>query len=289
MQNQSRTHLQNKHSTIGGIAIMFLLSPIKLLRKCTTRTGLCIAVGFAALGSHANAAVYPTANLLTNPGFENSALTPITSVLGSPFSTGVWGYEASTIVTATGGVIPSGGTHMLSMTTDFNTDTQTLQSVDVSAYATDINAGLLTANFGALFNVSGNVPAAVAGIFLQFYDSSHNFVGATNISSSLNLDASANTWQPISLTNIPVPVNTNYLLAQVLYNDASLQNVNGTLDAGYVDDAVLTMDRSTTPEPGALMALLPVGAMMLIRRRRQIVIAGRTDLSATELASQFGL
>jgi hypothetical protein len=238
----------------------------KLLRKSIALAGLGLAFGVAG---RADAATYPTANLLTNPGFESSALTPISNVVGSPYLTNIWGDEASTITTAVGGVSPSGPTHMLSMTTDFLTATQTLQSVDVSAYATDISAGLLVANFNAQFNVDSNVPAAGAGVILQFFDASHNFVGSTN-SASLTLDNNPATWQQISLTNIPVPVNANYLLAQVLYSDASLA-VNGNNNPGFVDDAVLTMDRSTTPEPGSLMALLPAGAMLLFRRRRQIV------------------
>jgi hypothetical protein len=255
------------HIMRNGIQFSFLTGS-KLLRKCQTLAGLCLTVGVFA--GQANAAVYPTGNLLTNPGFENNLLTGISNVDSSPFSTNIWGDEASTIVTATGGVTPSGGTQMLSMTTDFLTYTQTLQLVDVSAFSPDISAGLLAASFNAKFNVSSNIPAANAGVILQFLDSSHNLVGSTS-SAGLILDNNASTWQQISLANIAVPVTAQYLEAQVLYNDASLA-VNGQNNPGFVDDAVLTLDRSsTTPEPGSLMALIPAGSMLLFRRRRQSV------------------
>jgi hypothetical protein len=227
----------------------------------------CFAAAMTVFGGQAHALVYPTSNLLTNPGFENSALTPIINVLGSPYNTNIWGYEASTITTAVGGVTPVGPTHMLSMTNAGGIATQTVQSVDVTPYSTDISTGSVTASFNSQFDVDSSVPAAAAGVILQYYDASHNFVGSTS-SASLLLDANPSTWQQISLNNISVPTNTTYVLAQVLYNNASLSTVNGALGAGFVDNAVLTLDRTNTPEPDSLALLIPTGAMLLLRRRR---------------------
>ena len=234
--------------------------------KLKALAGLGFAVGIVSAGGQAGAAVYPTPNLLTNQGFETNALTPFSNVIGSPYSTNIWGDEASTITTATAGVTPFAGTQMLSMTTDFNTYTQTIQLVDLSPYSTDITAGLLNANFNAKFDAAVNVPAAIAGVIVQFYDSSHNIVGSTS-SASLTLDANTTTWQQISLANVPVPTATKYVGAQVVYNDASLA-VNGQNNQGFVDDAFLSLDKATTPEPSSLMALIPAGAMLLLRRRR---------------------
>jgi hypothetical protein len=225
----------------------------------------CFAAGVIALASQAKAA-YPTGNLITNPGFETNSLTSIFNVLGSPYSTGIWGDEASTITGTVGAVVPSGGTQMLSMTTDGNADTQTLQSVDVTAFSSDINAGLLTASFNAKFNVDKDVTGGLAGIYLQFFNSAHTYVGATNINSLLVLDSNPATWQQISLTNIPVPVGTSYLLPQVLYNNASMTDANGIDHAGYVDDSVLTLN--TVPEPASL-GLCTFTALGMIRVRRR--------------------
>jgi hypothetical protein len=236
-----------------------LISGHSTLLACLTTV---IALAASATQTHA---AYPTGNLLTNPGFESSSLTSIGNVLGSPYSTAIWGDEASTIVGPTGGVTPSGGSNMLSMTTDGLQDTQTLQAVDVSAYATDIDAGSLVGNFSGLFNVDKNVPAGLAAIYLQFTDASHAYVGATNINANLTLDSNPGTWEQISLTGVPIPPSTRYLVAQVLYDNNSM-TVNGVDQPGFVDDTNLTLD--TVPEPASL-GLLAFAAMGMLRIRRR--------------------
>jgi PEP-CTERM motif len=224
-----------------------------------------LSVVFTMIALAGKTQAYPTGNLLTNPGFETNSLTPLTNVLGPPYLTNIWGDEASTITGPVGGVNPNSGSQMLSMTTDGLVATQTLEVVDVSAYATDINAGAVTADFSALFDVDKNVPAGAAAVYLTFWDSSNNYVGPTNIGAALTLDFNPATWEQISLTSIPVPIGTNYLLAQVAYNNASM-TVNGVDQPGFVDDAVLTLD--SVPEPASL-GLGAFSAIGLLRIRRR--------------------
>jgi hypothetical protein len=226
--------------------------------------GLTVAIGAIGLAAQV-AAAYPTGNLLTNPGYETNSLTGIANVLGPPFSTNIWGDEDSTITGTVGAVSPRTGSQMLSMTTDGNVATQTLQVVDVSAYSADISAGLVTVNLSAYFNVDSNVVGAVGGIFITFWDNTMNYTGPTNIGSEPTFDSNPSTWEQASLTNIPVPVNTTFLLAQVLYVNATMIDSLGVDQPGYVDDASLTLD--AVPEPASL-GLLAFGAIGFLRVRR---------------------
>ena len=204
---------------------------------------------------------------MTDPGFESNALTSIVNVLGPPYALNVWGDEASTITGAVGGVNPASGTKMLSMTTDFNTVTQTLQEVDVSTYSAAINANAATADCSALFNVGQNLSAAFGGVYLQFLDSSHNFLPPTTTNSLMTFDNNPSTWQLAGVSGIPIPINTKYLLMQVVYSDASLVDSSGADQAGYVDDAKMTL--TTVPEPASIGLLLCGASTMLGRRRRR--------------------
>lgn len=199
------------------------------------------------------------ANLLVDPGFESNPLTSAANVLANfPAYQGQWGAEVGTITGATGGVTPAQGSKMLSMTDDGLTATQTFQVTDVTAYATQINTGTASVNLSALFNVGPNVPAGVAAVYVQFFSASNygSQIGA-GTGSSLTLDASPATWQPITVT-APIPVGTTWIMSQVYYLDAPLLS-----NPGYVDAADMTI----TPEP-ASMALLGLGGAVLFRRRR---------------------
>jgi hypothetical protein len=228
--------------------------------------GVAIALGAMSIASHVNAATYPTPNLLTNDGFETNLLTSDANVLGPPFSQNIWGDEDSTITGATAGVTPHGGKLMLSMTTDNLVATQTFQLIDVSAYAADISAGNLTASASAFYNADQALPAAFAEINIFFWDSGENTTGPTNSTTAQTLDANPATWEQLSVNNVPIPTNTNFIIEQVIYGDASLNANDGALHAGFVDDATLTLN--TVPEPTSL-GLLAFGAVGFLRVRRQ--------------------
>jgi PEP-CTERM motif len=224
-----------------------------------------LAVGVAAIALTARMApAVTTGNLLTDPGFETQPLTSYVNVLAPPYLTNIWGDEVSTIVGATGGVSPAGGVKMLSMTTDGLVATQTFQVVDVSAFSAPINAGLATADLSALFNVDKNLAAAKAEVSLQFYDSSHTIIGGSGVG-VLTLDANPATWEQISANGVAVPANTNYLLAQVLYINSTMNDAAGVNQPGFVDDAKLTL--TTTPEPASL-GLFALAALGMLRVRR---------------------
>jgi hypothetical protein len=210
--------------------------------------GLALVIAVAAPSAQAN--------LINDPGFETNPLTTISNSLND-FATyqGQWGVENASITGTVGLVVPFQGVKMLSMLDDGLIATQATQTIDVTSYASLIDSGSAKFNLGALFNVDSVVSAAIGGVALQFFSAS-NFgsqIGSF-ASGSFTLDANPATWQPFSL-NGAIPVSTRWLVAQVLYNDASLQS-----QPGYVD----ATDLSIIPEP-TTMSLLAFGGLLMKR------------------------
>ncbi len=206
------------------------------------------------------------ANLLTDPGFETNALLPGVGVLTNiPGNAGIWGTENAAIVGVTGGITPAGGVKMLEMSDDGLIATQGWQAVNVSSFATAIDAGLATFTSSAKYNVQQTVPAASASTAMIYVDNTGvfgNFTAASTATGQV-LDNNPATWQTIA-HNGPVPVGTRWLIIQVAYANATLVNSAGAIDHGYVDDAFL--DVRVVPEPTVLGAL--AGLATLARRRR---------------------
>jgi hypothetical protein len=196
------------------------------------------------------------ANLLVDPEFDGiPALNTFVNVFGPPFITGQWGAENGAIVGVDGGVTPRTARTMLAEYSPAGGYTQTMQATDVSSFP-----ALSTFNLSAYFNGNMNLAAPQGFVNLSFYDASYNQVGAAN-SAGLVLDNSPLTWQQISLT-LAEPLNTKYVVSQVLYLESTLTDSSGAIWPGYVDSASLTV----VPEP-SVFALLVVGAVALAGRR----------------------
>lgn len=223
-------------------------------------TAVAVAAAFALAGPAA------WANLLVDPGFEVNALTNYANVL-TDFTTyqGVWGVENGLITGAENGVTPPEGVQMLRMDDDGLVTTQGFQVTDVTSYAGPIDAGSGVVTLTALFNVDTHVPAALGGVYIQFFSASNygSQIGA-GLAGPLSLDNQVNTWEPASVTT-PIPVGTRWLLSQVYYSNASLIGNDGAVHPGYVDAAILRV----VPEPGSLALLGAAGLMTILRRRRR--------------------
>jgi hypothetical protein len=223
-----------------------------------TRTNWILACAGLALALAASAPS-ARANLLVDPGFESNPLDTAFNVLNNfPTYQGIWGVEAATITGVDGGVTPFQGVKMLRMVDDGAVTTQGMQVTDVSSYAAVINSGAATVNLGALFTAGPNVPAAGAGVVVQFFSAANygSQIG-TPLIGSLTLDSLASTWETVSVSGT-IPIGTTWLLSQVYYSDASLLG-----NPGYVDAAEVTI----VPEP-ASVGLSALAAMALRMRRR---------------------
>ena len=79
------------------------------------------------------------------------------------------------------------------------------------------------------------MPAALAYVEVSFFDSSYALLGGP-FSAGLVLDANPSTWEQISVTATE-PLNTKYVLSQVLYDNSTLLDITGVIDPGYVNSA----------------------------------------------------
>jgi len=225
----------------------------------------------AILGAVGSAQAVTSANLLGDPGFNSHPLLGYSTVL-SDFTgqQNNWGSENGTLVAGTSyDYVTAFGTSMLSMTDAGGSATQTVQVVDLTSYAAQINTGTATFDLQALFTQGTSNPAlkgfsgADAGVVASFFTSNSfsNPNTPASLSTSMILDEDPSTWQPVSLTG-SIPVGTTWIAVQVLYGNTSLGG-----HAGYVDSASLTV--TTVPEPnGCVLLGLGAGALLLRSRRR---------------------
>lgn len=208
---------------------------------------------------------------LVNPGYDNAAPGPgpvgsFGLVVGPPFSPGFWGAEASSIVTTGGGpggpVAPNSGPNMLQMNNSGDTVTESWQVVNVS--------GSLPPNpavtFSALFNASSSAPSAIGAVRVFAFTAGNNWPTFSTIAQTqATLDASAQTWQPISVGAVSIPANTDWILAETYYVNSTLGLSGGR---AYVDDTRLTITSIPEPSSLALGALALVGVSRLRKRRK---------------------
>ena len=232
-------------------------------RDMRTRTNWILAGAGLAL-AFAVCTPAARANILVDPGFEVNPLDTAFNVLTNfPTYQGVWGVEVATVVGAENGVTPAQGVKMLRMADDGNVTTQGFQTTDVTSYGAAISTGSATVNLSAQFNVDKGVPAAVAGIFVQFFSAaSYGSQIGIPISSSLTLDSNPNTWETVWVSGT-IPIGTTWLMSQVYYSDASLLGIDGLSHPGYVDAA----DATIVPEPASVGLLVLAGMAVRARRR----------------------
>jgi hypothetical protein len=206
-------------------------------------------------------------NLLTDPGFESNPLDTANNVLNN-FTTyqNIWGVEMANIVTGPdGGVTPYQGSNMLKMTDDGQLATQGFQILDVSAYSGLINSGNAVVNMSAFFDPDQNLPAALAGVYVSFFNGPTYGSLTSFIGNAQTLDANPGTWEQVSVSG-SIPVGTTWVLAQVAYNNATL-NAQGARWGGYVDAADLNITAVPEPSTIALLSCGLVGLFFMARRK----------------------
>lgn len=195
---------------------------------------------------------------LTDGAFDlNNPLSTFGAIVSPQFQSGVWAVENASIVSGpSDGVNPLSSTRMLRMLNDGLVATQAGQAVAITPGA--------SISMGANFTTGVGVSGALAAISLSFFNGNYsNPVGST--SASFTLDSSVG-WQQLSL-NTFAPLNADWVLAQVMYNNASLGN-----NAGYVDNVTL----QAVPEPSN-WAMFAAGFASLVYLRRRTKSQGSGD------------
>ena len=196
------------------------------------------------------------ADLIVDAGFEDpTPLGSFGSVVGPPFQVGYWGTENGQKVGAENGVTPFEGSQMLRMT-EVSAHTQTWQAVDLTPYASQIDAGNFAFTFGAWYNIADTTQSARAIASVYLFDSAYGWPSATAfVQSYIDTDTDPTTWEFTSVF-VNVPAGVRYALVQVHYAD-----LYGLGRPVYVDGVQLDI----IPAPSSL-ALALVGILAVSRR-----------------------
>lgn len=163
-----------------------------------------------------------TSELLTNPGFETGDLTGWTTEAG---------FSSGSAQTVNGSVNPHSGTYMLGASA--TVETRLSQTIDVSAYATDIDAGAAIM-VAQVFTSKEFNDGDGTRILLVFLDGSSNQVGYFNMPVYAN-GAALGTWFGMNYS-VVVPENTR----SIKYMLSILRNA-GTNNDSQADDASLKL------------------------------------------------
>jgi hypothetical protein len=217
-------------------------------------------VGWLAAGIVASAVAVPalatTVSLLNNGGFESvfrsGNFCASLDVTYGQADYGKWavGDAACSVTGPAFTITPLAGTRML----DFgsvptgNTSSDVYQIVDLTAYAAEIDAGLVTVDTSAYFN--STAAAQVGMALLRWTGAPTTFSGYQLLRSGFGFttDSSRSTWQEFGYSGVSLSAGTRYL-------GFGLNSPAGAPQT-YVDNAALLLninDGSTgVPEPGTV-------------------------------------
>ena len=220
-----------------------------------------IAVIFLFVSGSAHAV--PT-ELVNDAGFEATVANPLRLTWTSAVY-GTWGVGDEIIpVIVENGISPNGGTKMLRFDNTAGNASDVYQIIDVSSFASEIDAGLVTVDLSAFFNATATTTMGLRLLGWDFAPLNFNLNtvqgGTTNNS---NVDGDVAAWEQFSVTGIAVNANIRFLAV-------GMHEPTGGAFA-YADDvsALLTVaDSAPIPEPGTL-ALFVFGLVGLGFARRK--------------------
>lgn len=220
------------------------------------------------------------ADLIIDGGFNSGTHTFVgfDEIRLSPYRFEVWGEEASVQVTGTeNGVTPFEGDGMLRMEQTVLIGSSIQQRFDVSSFSSQIDTGLVTADFGAVFNVASDLTTSAEGSMSILYISSDvsgnlfaNNLGFTNFltEDQGSIDSDGLTWQYFGISGDLVPIGTRSVLIEANYFNASISGREG-----YVDDVQFTLNTAAVPEPSsAILLATGVFGLLVLRKRKTPLI-----------------
>jgi hypothetical protein len=210
--------------------------------------------------------------VLNDGGFEDPAgiLPSALRLSWTAADYGKWAIgDPMAAVGVTNGISPRTGSKMMVFSPTGGVSSDVYQIVDVTAYASQIDAGLVTADLSVFYNA---VSAGGAGLDLYGLSSSAplTFSGEVLLGGAYNLftvDGDKSTWQSFEVNQVALKAGTRFLE----FGLHSPTSSGGT----YADDAKLTLTINdgvtpAVPEPGTtalFVAGLLAGGFWLRRRR----------------------
>jgi hypothetical protein len=220
-----------------------------------------------AFGGTPQIASASSISLLNNGDFEGAVLP---SAARSSWTASVYGQWAvgdpMAVVGTASGITPLGGSKMMDFSNTGGVSADVYQIVDLTAFASEIDAGLVTVDTAAYFNAVSTTAVGMA--LLRWTAAPTAFSGYTLLHSGFGFatDSSVATWQQFGYSGTILTAGTRYLAFGL--------NVPTSAPQAYVDNASLTLNIrdgvSTVPEPTTI-ALLGSGLLggVLERRRRK--------------------
>jgi hypothetical protein len=206
--------------------------------------------------------------MLTDPGFNNPPNNaPIVYSLAlSNAIYNTWGIESGAFVPFYRDpsvpfrlpIFPNEGNAMMRMDPVPGAVTQAIQLRNVSApvFQTAIGSGLAFIDLSADFNVPRLAAGADGYVALRFYNTMSRARPANLISavfaSNNSLDQFRNSWQRINLNNVQVPTGTVRIDAEVGFNNFSLNNLVGLVDAAGMNLRIVPEPTSSSLLSGAI-------------------------------------
>lgn len=166
-------------------------------------------------------------------------------------------------VGSTNGITPLDGNRMLQFGEGGGGSNDLYQLVDVSSYATQIDNGLVSADLSVFFNTTNSATLGLRLIGWNFLATSFSGVQIlAGNTSSFTTDNNLSTWQQTSITNVVIPTNVRLL-------GIGLHDVNGDGIRAYADNASLTLNVQSIPEPSTAV-LMTIGLLGAVIRRKKL-------------------
>lgn len=202
---------------------------------------------------------------ILNDGSFESTISPQgsqTSWNSSAYGSWAVGDPMST-VSGESGITPLAGSKMLRFGTSGGSSSDLYQIVDISGYATQIDAGLASVDM----SISYNAAAANSGMGLRLlgWSSAPTGFGGNSILggdfNNLTADGNTSTWQEFSVDNIVLTAGIRYLAFGIHDRTA--------LPLAYADNASLKLNITSVPEP-SILALMSLGLFGIGMLRKKV-------------------
>lgn len=166
-------------------------------------------------------------------------------------------------VGSSNGITPLDGSRMLQFGEGGGGSNDLYQLVDVSAYASQIDNGLVSADLSVFLNTTNSATLGLRLIAWDFLATSFSGVQVlAGNTSSFTTDSNLSTWQQTSITNVVIPTNVRLLAI-------GLHDVNGDGIRAYADNASLSLNIQSVPEPSTAV-LLSIGLLGVVVRRKKL-------------------